>query len=188
MMNDMNCFSEKGAEALEFKMLKNRIVMVFGALTDKVAHKVISALLYLEAEDAKAPIKMYINSVGGNETEGLAVYDVMRNLTCPVHTLCVGKAHGASALLLAGGTNGERAAYANSEIMLSQIERDRTFGQASDIELETDHLLASKKRMNCIFASLCGRSEEEIKVNTERKYWLFAEQAKEYGLIDRIIG
>ena len=186
-MCDMNLSAERGVQTPELKMLENRIVMVFGELNDKNVCKVISSLLYLQAEDAQAPIKLYINSVGGSEAEGLAIYDVMRHLTCPVHTICVGKAHGVAALILAGGASGERCAYANSEIMLNQIERDRTFGQASDIERETEHLLAGKQRINKLFATLCGKTEDEICIDTERKYWLFADQALTYGLIDRII-
>ncbi len=186
-MSDIKLTTEKGIESAETKLLKNRIVMVFGELNDKNVCKIISSLLYLQAEDEQAPIKLYINSVGGPETEGLAVYDVMRHLTCPVHTFCLGKAHGSAALILAGGEKGNRCAYAHSEIMLNQIERDRTFGQASDIERETEHLLASKQRMNQLFASHCGKTESEICADTERKYWLFADQALNYGLIDQII-
>ena len=186
-MCDMNLSSEKGMESLEAKLLNERTIMLFGELNDKNARRVISSLLYLQAMDAKAPIKLYINSVGGPETEGLAIYDVMQHLTCPVHTLCLGKAHGSAALILAGGEKGYRSAYANSEIMLNQIERDRTFGQASDIERETEHLLDSKRRMNAIFAAHCNKSESEICADTERKYWLFSDQAIEYGLIDRVI-
>ena len=138
-------------------------------------------------DDASAPIQLYINSVGGRETEILAIYDVMRTIKCPVETYCVGKAHGLSAILLAGGAKGKRYAYANSEIMLNQVGRDRTFGQASDIELETEHLLETKARVNALLSSLCGRSSEEITSDLERKYWLFAEEAVNYGLIDRVI-
>lgn len=187
-MNNMKNCNEKGVEPLDYKLLQGRTVLVFGALTDEVVHKTVSSLLYLQEQDPCTPVKMYINSEGGNETEGLAIFDVMRNLSCPVHTICVGKAHGAAALLLAGGEKGNRSAYANSEIMLNQIERDRTFGQASDIELETEHLMAGKKRMNSLFAALCDRSDDEIALNMERKYWLFADRAKEYGLIDQVIG
>jgi len=186
-MCDMNMENKKDFESPEIKLLQKRIVMVFGELNDKNVSKIISSLLYLQAEDEASPITMYINSVGGAETEGLAIFDVMRHLACPVHTCCVGKAHGVAALLLAGGEVGHRSAYANSEVMLNQIERDRTFGQASDIERETEHLLAGKQRMNKLFALQCGKTVEEIGADMERKYWLFADQALEYGLIDQII-
>ncbi|MBQ4136555.1 MAG: ATP-dependent Clp protease proteolytic subunit [Clostridia bacterium] len=101
-MNNMKNCNEKGVEPLDYKLLQGRTVLVFGALTDEVVHKTVSSLLYLQEQDPCTPVKMYINSEGGNETEGLAIFDVMRNLSCPVHTICVGKAHGAAALLLAG--------------------------------------------------------------------------------------
>lgn len=172
---------------LSDRLLEKRTVLLFGKLDEKKASKIISAMLYLEACDASAPITLYLNTEGGDEADVLAIYDVMRTLQCPVETVCVGKAHGLSALLLAGGTKGMRKAYANSEIMLSQVQRDRTFGQASDIELETEHLLRVKERINLILANLCQKSAEEIKNDLERKYWLFAEEAKAYGIIDEVI-
>ncbi len=176
-----------GIENLSASLLDSRKVLAFGQLDEKASCEIIAKLLYLAEEDAAAPITLYINSSGGSETEILAVYDVMKNITCPVETVCVGKAHGLSALLLAGGEKGKRKAYANSEIMLTQVSRDRTFGQASDIELETEHLLNSKKRINQLLASLCNRSAEDLSADMERKHWLFADQAKEYGLIDQVI-
>ena len=176
-----------GIENLDARMMESRKVLAFGELDENAACRIIAKLLYLAEEDASAPITLYINSSGGWETEILAVYDVMKNIPCPVETVCVGKAHGLSALLLAGGEKGKRFAYANSEIMLTQVGRDRTFGQASDIELETEHLLQTKKRINKLLASLCGRSEEDLTADLERKYWLFAEEAKAYGLIDGVI-
>lgn len=174
-------------ENLNARLLKSRTVLAFGELNEKAAEAVVASLLYLEEQDASAPITLYINSTGGCETEILAIYDVMRHISSPVETVCVGKAHGLSALLLAGGEKGKRKAYANSEIMLMQLGRDRTFGQASDIELETDHLLKAKQRINKLLAQLCGRSENEVCADLERKYWLFAEEAKDYGLIDQVI-
>lgn len=176
-----------GFESLNARLLEKRKVFAFGELNEKAACDVIAKLIYLAELDGAAPITLYINSSGGCETEILAIYDVMQDISCPVETVCVGKAHGLSALLLAGGEKGMRKAYANSEIMLTQVSRDRTFGQASDIELETEHLLNSKARINRLLASLCTCSAEELSAAMERKYWLFAEQAKDYGLIDQII-
>ncbi len=186
-MSDAILSANNGFETLDARLLKSRKVMAFGELDDKAACDIIAKLLYLAELDSDAPIMLYINSCGGCETEILAVYDVMRNISCPVETVCVGKAHGLSALLLAGGEKGRRMAYANSEIMLTQVSRDRTFGQASDIELETEHLLESKARINQLLASLCKLSAEELSAAMERKYWLYAERAKECGLIDQII-
>ena len=174
------------AKNLSATLLEARKVLIFGEVDENASCEAIAKLMYL-AEVSKKPIKLYINTVGGKETEILAIYDVMQNLGCEIETVCVGKAHGLSALLLAGGTKGKRHAYANAEIMLNQVGRDRTFGQASDIELETDHLLQTKRRINKLLASLCGRAENDVAADLERKYWLFAEEAKEYGLIDNII-
>lgn len=178
---------EGGVENLNARLLKQRKILAFGEINEKLAGNIIAAMFYLADQNAQEPIKLYINSCGGSETEILAVFDVMQHVGCPVETICVGKAHGLSALLLAGGTKGKRTAYANSEIMLTQVSRDRTFGQASDIELETEHLLQAKKRINKLLAALCGKEEQELCADLERKYWLFAEQAKEYGLVDTII-
>lgn len=174
-------------ESLTTRLLKKRIILAFGEINDEISCNIISGMLFLAAEDASEPITLYINSSGGCETDILAVFDVMQNLPCDVETVCVGKAHGLSALLLAGGAKGHRKAYANSEIMLMQVGRDRTFGQASDIELETEHLLQSKTRINALLATLCGKETEKIAADLERKYWLFADQALAYGLIDEII-
>lgn len=171
---------------LSAALLEARKVLVFGEVDENVSCEIIAKLMYL-AELSADPIELYINTVGGKETEILAIYDVMQNLRCEIKTVCVGKAHGLSALLLAGGTKGKRYAYANAEIMLNQVGRDRTFGQASDIELETEHLLRTKQRVNKLLASLCGGTEDDVAADLERKYWLFAEEAKEYGLIDDII-
>ncbi len=176
-----------GVENLDARLMDSRKILAFGELTEKEACGIIAKLLYLAEEDDKAPITMYINSSGGKETEILAIYDVMKNIACPVETVCVGKAHGLSAILLAGGAPGKRSAYANSEIMLNQVGRERTFGQASDIELETEHLLQTKMRITQLLATLCGRTVEDIEADLERKYWLFAEEAKAYGLIDTLI-
>ncbi len=178
---------EKENKSLNNRLLKKRTVLLFGKLDEKKACDIIAALLYLEDCDAEAPVKLYINSEGGAETDVLAVYDTMRALSCPVETICVGKATGLAALILAGGSKGYRKAYENSEIMLCQVQRDRTFGQASDIELETEHLLQVKARVNRILATLCQKDESCIKADLERNFWLFAQDAKEYGLIDQII-
>lgn len=172
---------------LSDRLLKERKIMAFGRLDEKAAEKIIASMLYLDSVGHE-PITLYINSTGGFETEVLGIYDVMRHLDSPVETICAGKAHGISALLLAGGTKGRRKAYANSEVMLNQVGRDRTFGQASDIELETAHLLETKARVISLLAALCNRSEDQIHADMERKYWLYAEQAKDYGLIDQVIG
>ena len=184
-MCEMNEKKDKGG--MIGRLLEKRVIMAFGELDEKKAGQIIASLLYFEMEEPEKEIALYINSCGGNETEILGIYDVMQNISCPIRTVCVGKAHGLSALLLAGGAKGKRQAYANSEIMLMQVGRDRTFGQASDIELETAHLLDAKKRISALLAQLCGKDAAAVEADMERKFWLYAEQAKEYGIIDEII-
>lgn len=187
MMNEMNEKKDQGMKGLCTELLKSRTIMLFGELNEEKCAAVVASMLYLQEQDPQKKITLYINSIGGSETEVLAIYDVMRHLSCPIETICVGKAHGLSALILAGGSVGGRKAYANSEVMLMQVSRDRTFGQASDIELETEHLLDAKNRICGILADLCKKDPEKIKADMERKYWLYADQAKEYGLIDEVI-
>lgn len=177
----------EGADLLNDRLLEKRKLFVFGSIDSKIAQKVISSLIFLCEEKPDEKITLYINAEGGSQTEALGIYDVMRNLSCPVETVCMGKAHGMAALLLAGGTKGLRKAYANSEIMLMQIGHERTFGQASDIERATEHLLQSKNRINGIFAALCEKTAEEITAVSDRKFWLYAEEAKNFGLIDEVI-
>ena len=186
-MREANEKNESGMKSVCNRLLESRAIMLFGELDEEKAGNVIAAMLYLQEKDENSPIKLYINLKGGAETDVFAIFDVMRNLKCPVETICVGKAHGLSALILAGGSKGFRKAYANSEVMLMQVGCDRTFGQASDIELETAHLLDAKERVSRILANLCGKEAETVKADLERKYWLYAEQAKEYGLIDQVI-
>ncbi len=187
-MNEPIFAAEKGFENVGARLLKERVVLAFGTIDEEKASQIISSLLYLESVDGSAPIKLYINSTGGSEADALAVFDMIRTISCPVSTICIGKAHGMAALILAGGEKGQRTAYKNSEIMLTQVSRDRTFGQASDIELETAHLLEIKKKVNDLLAEVTQVEGERIYDHLERKHWLFAPQAKEYGLIDKIIG
>lgn len=176
-----------GPEPMQTRLMKKRKVLAFGKIDEKSAEQIIALLLLLESENPEDKITLYIDSEGGNETDILAIYDAMRMLSCPVETLCVGKANGLSALLLAGGKKGMRLASENSEIMLAQVSRDRTFGQASDIELESEHLLRKKKRITALLAELSGNEVEKVTEDMERKCWMFADEALAYGLIDRIV-
>ena len=186
-MSEPLFMTNNSAENLSARLLKQRTILLFGALNEELSSKVISSLLYLAQEDGEKPITLMINSVGGDETEALAILDAMRLTSCPIHTVCLGKAHGMAALLLAAGEKGERKIYANGEVMLTQVGRDRTFGQASDIELETEHLLNVKERVADLLVQLTGTSKEKIQADLERKHWLFADQALEYGIIDKVI-
>lgn len=186
-MNEPLFMTNNSVENLSVRLLKQRTILLFGALDEELSAKVISSLLYLAVEDNKKPITLMINSVGGDETEALAIFDMMQAVSCPIHTVCLGKAHGMAALLLAAGEKGERKMYANGEIMLTQVSRDRTFGQASDIELETEHLLNVKERVAELLVKLTGISKEKIQADLERKHWLFADQALAYGIVDKVI-
>lgn len=187
MMNEPLFMANNSAENLSARLLKQRTILVFGSLDEELSTKVISSLLYLAAEDEEKPITLMINSIGGDETEALAIFDVIQATPCPIHTVCLGKAHGMAALLLAAGEKGERKMYANSEIMLTQVSRDRTFGQASDIELETEHLLNVKERVADLLVQLTGIPKAKIQADLERKHWLFADQALAYGIVDKVI-
>ena len=178
---------KKNQPLVATKLLDKRVILAFGNLDEMKAGEIIAALLYMEMEDPEGEITLYVNSCGGNETEIFGIYDVMQKLSCPIRTVCVGKAHGLSALLVAGGGAGKRFAYANAEMMLMQVGRDRTFGQASDIELETNHLLDAKKRFSQVLAKHCKKDAAAVEADMERKFWLYAEKALEYGLIDRVI-
>lgn len=186
-MSEPLFMSNNLVENLSVKLLKQRTVLLFGTLDEKLSSEIISSFLYLEAEDTEKPINLLINSAGGDETEALAIFDIMQSVSCPIYTACVGKAHGMAALLLAGGEKGERKMHANGEVMLTQVSRDRTFGQASDIELETEHLLNVKERVAALWTRLTGMPADKIQSDLERKHWLFAEQALEYGIIDKVI-
>ncbi len=186
-MNEPLFMANNSVENLGMRLLKQRTVLLFGPLDEELSSKVISSLLYLASEDQEKPITLMINSVGGDETEALAIFDIMQAISCPIHTVCLGKAHGMAALLLAAGEKGERKMHANGEVMLTQVSRDRTFGQASDIELETEHLLDVKERVAVLLSQLTGMSKEKIQGDLERKHWLFANQALEYGIIDKVI-
>ena len=186
-MNEPLFMTNNSMENMSARLLKQRTILLFGSLNEELSSKVISSLIYLADEDAEKPITLMINSIGGDETEALAIFDMMRTISCPIHTLCLGKAHGMAALLLAAGEKGERKMYANGEAMLTQVGRDRTFGQASDIELETEHLLGVKERIADLLVQLTNTSKEKIQADLERKHWLFAEQALEYGISDKII-
>ncbi len=185
-MSEMTKEQNHGPEMMQDRLLKKRKILAFGKIDEKKAEQIIASMLWLNEENNES-INLLIDSEGGNETDILAIYDMMKHLDCSVETRCIGKAHGLSALLLAGGTKGMRKAYPNSEVMLEQVNRGRTFGQASDIELETDHLLALKKRIIEILAKETGNLQERIAADMERKYWLFAEDAKAYGLVDELI-
>lgn len=171
------------------RLLSDRIVFLGEEVSDQSASIVIAQMLFLEAEDPEKDIQFYINSPGGSISAGLAMYDTMQYIRCDVSTICLGMAASFGAFLLAGGAKGKRRALPNAEIMIHQpaIGGKGVQGQATDIQIVSDHLLRSKKRLNRILAQNTGRTVAEIEAATERDNYLSAEEALAFGLIDEII-
>lgn len=167
-------------------LLKERIIMLSGEINDDVATLIVSQLLYLSSIDAKKDISIYINSPGGSVTAGMAIYDTMQLIDNDVKTICVGLAASMGAFLLAGGTKGKRYALPNSEIMIHQ-PLGGVKGQVTDIEILTKRLSITKKNMNKILAKNTGKDESVIERDTERDNFMSANDALEYGLIDKVI-
>ena len=168
------------------RLLKERIVFVGGEVNDAMASTVIAQLLYLESEDPDKDIHMYINGPGGSVTAGMAIYDTMQYVKCDVSTICVGMAASMGAFLLAGGAKGKRCALPNAEVMIHQ-PLGSTGGQATDISIAAEHILKTKRRLSTILASNCGKTVEEVIADCERDNWKDAGEAREYGLIDRVV-
>lgn len=168
------------------RLLKERIIFLGSPIDDAVANTVIAQLLFLDSEDPKKDIKLYINSPGGSVTAGLAIYDTMQYIRPNVTTVCVGIAASMAAVLLAAGEKGKRFALPNSEVMIHQIMGGAE-GQATDIKIRAEHILKIKDLLNKILAKHTNQPESKIEKDTDRDYFLSAKEAKEYGLIDKII-
>ena len=168
------------------RLLKDRIIMLNGEVNDDSANLIVSQLLFLAAEDPEKDIQLYINSPGGAITAGMAIYDTMQYIKCDVSTICIGLAASMGAFLLAGGTKGKRFALPNAEIMIHQ-PLGGARGQATDIQITAEHILKTKERMNKMLSQFTGQDIETIKNDTERDNWKTAEEAAEYGLIDKVI-
>ena len=171
------------------RLLSDRIIFLGEEVSDHSAGVIIAQMLFLEAQDPGKDIQFYINSPGGSVSAGLAVYDTMQYLKCDVSTICLGMAASFGAVLLAGGAKGKRMALPNAEIMIHQpaIHGDGVQGQATDIQIVSDHLLRTKKRLNRILAENTGKTLEEIEAATDRDHYLSAQEALAFGLIDQII-
>lgn len=171
------------------RLLSDRIIFLGEEVSDVSAGVVTAQILFLEAQAPDKDIQLYINSPGGSITAGFAIYDTMQYVKCDVSTICIGLAASFGAFLLAGGTRGKRLALPNAEIMIHQpaIHGGGIQGQASDIRIASDHILKSRERLNRILAENTGHTIEEIARDTERDYYMSAEQAQAYGLIDRVI-
>ena len=167
------------------KLLEERIIFITGEINDAVANTVVAELLYLEAKDSTKDIDIYINSPGGSVTSGLAIYDTMNFIKCDVSTICIGMAASMAAFLLSSGTKGKRYALPSSEIMIHQ-PLGGAQGQASDIKIQAEHILALKKKLNSVLAANTGKPVEQIENDTDRDNYLTAEDALNYGLIDKI--
>lgn len=168
------------------RLLKDRIIFLGEEVTDVTASLTVAQLLFLEAEDPEKDISLYINSPGGSVTAGMAIYDTMQYIKCDVSTICLGMAASMGAFLLAGGAKGKRYALPNSEIMIHQPSGGAQ-GKATDINIVAEEILKVKKRMNEILAANTGKTVEEITRDTERDYYMTAQEAKDYGLIDSVI-
>ncbi len=168
------------------RLLKERIIFIGEQVEDHMASTVIAQLLFLESEDTEKPITVYINSPGGSVTAGLAIYDTMQYIKPDVSTLCMGQASSMGALLLAAGAKGKRLALPNSRIMIHQ-PLGGAHGQATDIEIQAREILKVKKTIHNILVEHTGQSLDKIREDTERDYFMNAEEAMEYGIIDRVI-
>jgi ATP-dependent Clp protease, protease subunit len=168
------------------RLLKDRIVFIGTAIDDHVANLVVAQMLFLQMEDPKRDINVYINSPGGSVTAGLAIYDTMQYVTCDVATYCVGVAASMGAILLTAGTKGKRYALPNSDIMIHQVYGGAQ-GTASDVERTVEYMFKLKKRLISILAHHTGKTDAQIQADSDRDYWITAQQAKDYGLVDEVV-
>ena len=170
------------------RLLNDRIVFLSDEVNDVAASLVVAQLLYLEAQDPDKDISLYINSPGGSITSGMAIYDTMNYIKCDVSTVCIGMAASMGAFLLAAGAKGKRFALPNSEIMIHQpLISGGLTGQTTDIKIYSDHLVATKEKMNRILSERTGKSYEQVCADTERDNFMTAQQACDYGLVDKVI-
>jgi len=168
------------------KLLKERIIFIGGEITEALATSVTAQLLYLESQDPKADISIYINSPGGSVTAGMAIYDTMKFISCDVSTICVGVAASMGACPLAGGTKGKRYSLPNAEIMIHQ-PLGQTGGQATDISIAAEHILKTRRKLYAMMADNTGKTSEQVAQDCERDNWLDPEDALAYGLIDKVV-
>ncbi len=169
------------------RLLEDRIIFLSGAIDSDTANSIIAQMIYLEAKDPSKDICLYINSPGGSVSDGLAIYDTMNYIKCDVNTICIGNAMSMGALLLSAGTKGKRFALPNADIMIHQVlVSGGISGQATDVAIYTDHLLRTKEKLNRILSERTGQPYEKVCNDTERDNFMSAEEALQYGLIDKI--
>lgn len=168
------------------RLLKERIIFLGEEVNDVSASIVVAQLLFLEAEDPGKDINLYINSPGGSVSAGFAIYDTMNYIKCDVSTICIGMAASMGAFLLSSGTKGKRIALPNAEVMIHQPSAG-TQGKVTDMEIDVEHFLKIKQRLNKILSENTGKPVEQVKADSERDHWMVAEEAREYGLVDKVI-
>ena len=167
-------------------LLNDRIIVLSEDVNDTSASLVVAQLLYLEAQDPDKDIQMYINSPGGSVTAGMAIYDTMQYIKCDVSTICIGMAASMGAFLLSSGAKGKRIALPNADVMIHQPSAG-TKGKVTDMEIDVEHFLKIKRNLNKILSDNTGKSVEQVKEDSERDRWMTAEEAREYGLVDKVI-
>ena len=168
------------------RLLNDRIIFLGEEVTDVSANLIVAQLLFLESEDPGKDIHMYINSPGGSVSAGLAIYDTMQYIKCDVSTICIGMAASMGAFLLSSGAKGKRLALPNAEVMIHQPSAG-TQGKVTDMEIDVEHFLKIKQRMNKILSENTGKTPEQVKLDSERDNWMTAEEARDYGLVDKVI-
>lgn len=169
------------------RLLKDRIIFLGTGIDDGVANAIIAQLLFLEQQNPKEDIKLYINSPGGSVSSALAIYDTMQYIKCDVQTICVGLAASAGALLLCAGKKGKRYVLPNAEVMIHQVMGGAQ-GQASDVNIHAQHILKTKDRLNNILAKHTGQKITKVEKDTDRDYFMSANEAVKYGIVDKVIG
>lgn len=168
------------------RLLKDRVIFIGTGIEDNMANLIIAQLLFLESQNPKEDIKIYINSPGGSVTSALAIYDTMNYIKCDVQTICVGMAASAASVLLSAGTKGKRFILPNGEVMIHQVMGGAQ-GQATDIDIHARHILKTKEKLNQILAKHTGQTIEKIEKDSDRDYYMSAEEAKKYGIVDKVI-
>ncbi len=169
------------------RLLNDRIIVLSDEVNDATASLVVAQLLYLEGQDPDKDISLYINSPGGSISAGMAIHDTMKYIKCDVSTICMGMAASMGAFLLASGTKGKRYALPNAEVMIHQPLMQGLQGQASDIKIHSDHIIATREKLNQLLSEYTGQPIEQVRMDTERDNFLSADQAKAYGLVDDVI-
>ncbi len=168
------------------RLLNDRIIVLSDEVNATTASLVVAQLLFLEGQDSEKDISLYINSPGGSVTDGMAIYDTMQYIKCDVSTICIGMAASMGAFLLSSGAKGKRICLPNAEVMIHQ-PLGQTKGQATEIEIAANHIIRTKQKLNTIMAANCGKTVEELARDTDRDNWLTAQEALEYGLVDKVI-